>query len=319
LASRVSAYQLYLAANGVTRFGLTYQGTKNLRIALPSVPEQQQIAAFLDWKTGQIDALIARKQELLEKLKEKRLAVITQAVTRGLNPAAPLRDSGIPWLGQVPQHWEVKRLRFLVEAIDQGWSPRASNVAAEGDELGVLKLSAVSCGRFVPEENKMLEEVPENQAIQTPRKHDLLITRANTPELVGDACAVQQDYPRLIIPDLIYRLTMNLSQSEEVFVSYFLLSKQGRAQIESDARGSSGSMVKLGQGHLKNFQIPSPPVEEQKAISTYLEKQTGRIDGLMEKVNQAIDRLTEYRTALITAATTGKIDVRNAKIPEPVA
>jgi type I restriction enzyme S subunit len=165
----------------------------------------------------------------------------------------------------------------------------------------------------------MLEEVPENQAIQTPRKHDLLITRANTPELVGDACAVQQDYPRLIIPDLIYRLTMNLSQSEEVFVSYFLLSKQGRAQIESDARGSSGSMVKLGQGHLKNFQIPSPPVEEQKAISTYLEKQTGRIDGLMEKVNQAIDRLTEYRTALITAATTGKIDVRNAKIPEPVA
>lgn len=319
VASRLSAYQFYLAANGVTRFGLTYQGTKNLRIALPLVPEQQQIAAFLDWKTEQIDALIGKKKELLEKLKEKRIAVITQAVTQGLNPAAPLRDSGIPWLGQLPQHWEVKRLRFLVETIDQGWSPRASNVAAEGDELGVLKLSAVSRGRFVPEENKMLEEVPENQTIQTPRKHDLLVTRANTPELVGDACAVQQDYLQLIIPDLIYRLTVDLSQSDEGFVSYFLLSKLGRAQIEADARGSSGSMVKLGQGHLKNFQIPVPPLEEQKSIRNYIDEKMRRIDGLMGKITEAIDRLTEYRAGLITAATTGKIDVRKVKIPQPTA
>src|ERR1035438_9898089 len=92
--------------------------------------EQQQIATFLDWKMGQIDALIVRKKELLGKLKEKRLAVITQAVTRGLNPAAPLRDSGIPWLGHVPKHWEVKRLRFATSRIEQGWSPQCENQPA---------------------------------------------------------------------------------------------------------------------------------------------------------------------------------------------
>ena len=112
VASRLSAYQFYLAANGVTRFGLTYQGTKNLRIAFPSISEQRQIAAFLDWKTGKIDALITRERELLEKLKEKRLTVITQAVTRGLNPKVPLRDSGTLWLGKVPKHWEVMKFGY---------------------------------------------------------------------------------------------------------------------------------------------------------------------------------------------------------------
>jgi type I restriction enzyme S subunit len=281
--------------------------------------EQQHIAAFLDWKTGQIDALMARKKGLLEKLKERRLAVITQAVTRGLNPAAPLRDSGIPWLGNVPKHWEVRRLRFLVHQIDQGWSPKASNVEAAEGELGVLKLSAVHAGKFVPSENKMLEEIPEGQSIQTPQRHDLLVTRANTPELVGDACPVSVDFPELIIPDLIYRLKVDLGMSEERFVSYFLLSKQGRAQIESNARGSSGSMVKLGQGHLKNFQIPSPPQKEQREISDYVDDQIEKIEVMMEAVNEAIARLTEYRTALITAATTGKIDVRGVKVPNIAA
>ncbi len=122
LESRLSAYQFYLAANGVTRFGLTYQGTKNLRIAIPSVEQQQQIAAFLDWKSGEIGALIARKQELLEKLNEKRVAVITQAATQGLNAAAPMRASGIPWLGDVPQHWEVRRLKFVFPQLFSGVS-----------------------------------------------------------------------------------------------------------------------------------------------------------------------------------------------------
>jgi type I restriction enzyme S subunit len=128
-----------------------------------------------------------------------------------------------------------------------------------------------------------------------------------------------EDFPKLIIPDLIYRLKVDLKMSEERFVSFFLLSEQGRAQIESNARGSSGSMVKLGQGHLKDFQIPSPPQEEQREIADYVGDQIEKIDVMMEKVNEAIARLTEYRTALITAATTGKIDVRGVKIPHPTA
>lgn len=99
----------------------------NTLVAYPTATEQEQIAAFLDWKTGQIDALIARKKALLEKLKEKRIAVITQAVTKGLNPAAPMRDSGIPWLGEVPQHWEVIPLGFLI-TMSGGMTPSMANL-----------------------------------------------------------------------------------------------------------------------------------------------------------------------------------------------
>ena len=112
LASQFSAYQFYLAANGVTRFGLTYQGTKNLRIALPEETEQKKVADFLDWKTGQIDELIAKKKQLIEKLKEKRIALITQAVTKGLDSNVPMRDAGIPWLGELPKHWEVMKYGY---------------------------------------------------------------------------------------------------------------------------------------------------------------------------------------------------------------
>ncbi len=123
-------------------FGLTYQGTKNpshlhfLRFA-----EQQKIAAFLNWKTGQIDALIARKRELLEKLKEKRIAVITQAVTRGINPAVPMRDSGISWLGHVPEHWEVKRLRYCAGYSTYRLRSDAGTIlrsVEEGDLIGAV-------------------------------------------------------------------------------------------------------------------------------------------------------------------------------------
>ena len=126
LESQISAYQFYLAANGVTRFGLTYQGTKSIKIAFPDLDEQQKIADFLDWKTGQIDALLTKKKQLIEKLQEKRIALITQAVTKGLNSEAPMRDSGIPWLGEVPEHWEVIPLGYLIE-ISGGMTPSTAN------------------------------------------------------------------------------------------------------------------------------------------------------------------------------------------------
>ena len=126
LVGRKAAYQFNLAANGVTRFGLTYRGIKNICIDIPTLSEQRKIAAFLDWKTGQIDALIGKKRLLLSALSQKRMAVITQAVTRGLDPKAPLKDSGIPWLGKVPKHWEVIPLGFLT-TISGGMTPNMNS------------------------------------------------------------------------------------------------------------------------------------------------------------------------------------------------
>ena len=223
----------------------------------------------------------------------------------------PLKPSGLDWLGDIPRHWEVMCFRRLIVRLDQGWSPNANNYPAASDELGVLKLGAASKGRFYPDDNKALDEVPDGVTPITPSHGDLLISRANTPDLVGEACVVKGDHPNRIIPDLLYRLRLRADTNGE-YVCWFLLSRPGRAQIECDARGSSGSMVKIGQGHVRAWSVPFPPLPEQTAIAAYLDSETAKLDALVGKVEAAVERLQEYRTALITAAVTGKIDVRGA-------
>ena len=129
----------------------------NLRLTLPrNNSEIQQIVNCLDRETTKIDALIAEQQRLIELLQEKRQAVISHAVTKGLNPDAPMKDSGVEWLGEVPEHWEVQKVKHLCRHIEQGWSPQCENEASEGDAPGVLKVGCVNGGIFRPGENKRL-------------------------------------------------------------------------------------------------------------------------------------------------------------------
>lgn len=134
---------------------------KDFRTPLPPLDEQRAIVRFLDAKTAEIDALIARKQRLLELLAEQRSALITKAVTKGPNPNAPMKPSGLPWLGDIPAHWEVKRLRFVMEKIEQGWSPQCHAYEAGSNEWGVLKVGCVNGSSFEPSENKALPEALE--------------------------------------------------------------------------------------------------------------------------------------------------------------
>ena len=316
LAARQSAYQFYLAANGVTRFGLTHQGTKNVRIAFPCVAEQIKIAAFLDWKTRQIDALIVKKQELLQKLKEKRLAVITQAVTKGLNPDAPMRDSGIAWLGDIPAHWKLKSLRRVVSNIEQGWSPECENTAAALDDWGVVKAGCCNGGTFNPEENKTLPSdlsPPENLEI---RAGDLLMSRANgSEEFIGAVALVPANTRRkLILSDKTYRLRYESSVAPE-FLAHTLQSPLVRFQVVAAISGASGLARNIAQSDVKNFLLPTPPLPEQRLIARYLDLALEKLVAMRSKAESAITRLTEYRSALITAATTGKIDVRGWQNP----
>jgi type I restriction enzyme, S subunit len=291
----------------------------NTLAAYPPPDEQQQIAAFLDWKTEQIDALIARKKELLEKLKEARLAVITQAVTRGVNPATPFRDSGIPWVGQVPAHWEVKRLRFAVERIEQGWSPQCDNQPADDGCWGVMKVGCVNGDTFDPLENKALPPGLEAKEHYELKSGDIIISRANTKDLLGSAAIVPVDVrPKLLLCDKLYRVTTPAELDEE-FLTYYLRTPIARYQYEREATGASDSMQNIGQDTIKNLVIPLPKLTEQKVICQAIRESVLRLDELMTATVSAMARLTEYRTALITAATMGKIDVRKVKIPSPVA
>ncbi|WP_437829863.1 restriction endonuclease subunit S [Sorangium sp. So ce1153] len=279
-------------------------------VLVPPLSEQHAIVSFLDRKTAAIDSLIAKKERLIELLQEKRQALITRAVTKGLDPSVPMKESGIEWLGTIPETWDVVPLRRVLYKIEQGWSPESEDRPAEGDEWAVLKLSSVSRGCFRPEEHKALPSGTKPEVRYEVRAGDLLVTRANTPLLVGDACCVENVPPRLMLPDLIYRLSVDQRRVVPVFVARFLLSAPGRAQIIADARGTSMSMAKVSGGHIRSWLLPVPrSLDEQHRIGKMLDDSCAQIDEASRKIEVQIERLVEYRQGLIIAATTGKIDM----------
>jgi type I restriction enzyme, S subunit len=284
-------------------------------VLIPPLKKQQQIADFLDFKAAKIDALIAKKQALIERLKEKRLAVITQAVTKGLNPDVPLRDSGIPWLGGLPAHWEVKRLRFACARIEQGWSPQCESQVADEDSWGVMKVGCVNGDTFDASENKALpldlEPVIEYRLFP----NDILISRANTKELLGSAALVPADVPpKLLLCDKLFRLRPSTGVDEK-FLTYYLRTPSARFQYEREATGASGSMQNIGQGTIKDLVVCLPPIHEQKRIVEYVCANSAKLDTHAQILQAAILRLTEYRAVLITEAITGELDMNSIEIP----
>jgi type I restriction enzyme S subunit len=315
VASRLSAYQFYLAANGVTRFGLTYQGTKNLRIALPSVIAQQQIAAYLDWKTAQIEALIARKQELLDKLNEERIAIIAQAVTKGLNPAAPMRDSGIPWLGQVPRHWQVKKLSRVTASRCDG--PFGSGLKSEhytDEGVRVVRLQNIEFAIFDDVDKAYIDpayyrELGDHDVYPG----DLLVAGlGDTNNPVGRACRAPDNLGPAMVKADCFRYRLESDKADSQFMAY-QMSVTAMALSGALASGVTRPRMNLSLTSARIFAFP--PADEQITIAKYLDAESEKFQRMTEKVNAAIARLTEYRTALITAATTGKIDVRSIKLP----
>ncbi|MDN3523331.1 restriction endonuclease subunit S [Halomonas ramblicola] len=297
------------------RSSIGWGDLKNIKVPMPGTTEQAQLSAFLDHETARIDALVEEQQRLIELLEEKRQAVISHAVTKGLDPDVPMTDSGMEWLGEVPAHWKILPLSRTLEAIEQGWSPNASNTPAAPNEWGVVKLSSIKKGSFKEDENKALLPGADPDPSLEIKNGDLLVTRANTPELVGDACiAKKRHQSRLILSDLVYRLTLRESAKTR-FVCWFLISDFGRSQIAADARGSSMSMAKVSQSHIRSWLLPLPPATEQQEIADYVSKELGDINQLVQASEEALKLLSERRSALISAAVTGKIDVRGWQPP----
>ncbi len=293
--------------NRATIAHFTVEKFRELRIHIPSAETQCLIANYLDRETSRIDGLIAEKERMLALLEEKRAVLISRVVTRGLDPNVPLNPSGHEWLGEIPAHWGLQRVKYVITSIDQGSSPIAANTPVGPDELGVLKLSAVSKGRFKREENKALRGADEEEQLLSLRKGDVLITRGNTPELVADVACIPYDEPNLLLPDLIYRLRVQEKKILPEYLTSFLTIAAARVQIRRDARGSSGSMVKVSQGHVLDWLTPLPPLHEQVEIVECLERAEERFQSITREVSSSLSLLLERRTALITAAVTGQI------------
>ena len=303
--------QFHLSANGITRFGIGRDAIRTGLFPVAPLDDQRAIARFLDRETAKIDALVAKKEQLIELLQEKRSALITRAVTVGLDPNVPMKDSGVEWAGEIPAHWEVKRLRHVVHHIEQGWSPSCDNREAGADEWGVLKAGCVNRGVFLESEHKALPPTLSPIPALEIRKGDLLMSRASgSRDLIGSVAVVPQCRPHLLLCDKVFRLHTDASNEVRRFVGYAMNSRIVRWQIESVISGGAGLASNISQEAVKDLIVVLPTRNERQTIARYLDCETSKIGALITKVREAIERLTEYRTALISAAVTGKIDVR---------
>ena len=309
--------QFQVAASGVTRYGLPKASIGDAWIPLPDAAEQQAIAEFLDRETARLDTLVAKKQKLIERLKEKRNATIARAVTRGLPPAVaraagfaenpPLKSSGNIWLDDIPEHWEVKRIKYVSMLVGRigfrGYS--TDDLVDEGEGAISMSPSNMSDGVVTLEKCTWLswEKYHESPEIQVAANDVIMVKTGST---IGKTAFVESvPVPMTINPQLMIFKAVKCSKR---FLFYYVFSKVIQDVIPLHNTGSTiPTMTQEGIGKLS---FPHPPLPEQVSIANYLDAETKKLDALMAKVKTAVERLQEYRTALITAAVTGKIDVR---------
>ena len=275
---------------------------------VPPLPEQRIIAAYLDRETARIDGLVERLERLIALLREKRQAVISHAVTKGLDPSALMKDSGIDWLGEVPAHWEVLTFRHCVDAIEQGWSPEGEDRTKLDDEWGVLKSGCVNRGLFRPSEHKALPaDVDPRPSVQV-HEGDVLMCRASgSIDLLGSVARARQVPPRMMFSDKTYRFRFSRRVSSADYVVATLASFPSRDQIELLVSGADGLANNISKEAVRSIWVALPPADEQASVAAYVEQTEKEIRGGIAKLQEAIRVGKERRAALISAAVTGQI------------
>ncbi len=282
----------------------------NIVVPIPPIKEQKAIANFLDRKTKQIDDLIAKKEALLAKLDEKRSAIISHAVTKGLDPTVPMKDSGVEWLGDIPEHWEFLKIKFLCKEIISG--PFGSSLTKDMYVKSGYKIygqEQVIANNFSIGDYCISEEKYKEMSRYSVNTGDILISCVGT---FGKISVVPKEAEAGIINPRLIKLNLNNEKIEPDYFGTLLSSNISFCQFDKLSRGGTMGVVNIGV--LSMIELPIPPLNEQYLINKYLVKKTAEINLQKAKVQEAIERLKEYRTALITNAVTGKIDVRQVSL-----
>lgn len=296
--------QLQAATKGTTRQILTRDDFRSARVVLPPLEEQRAIASFLDRETARIDTLIVKKQRLLDLLEEKRLALITRAVTRGLDPDVSMKDSGVEWIGDIPQHWELRKTPWLFR-IGSGTTPKSDEPSYFGGDIPWVTTSELRESRITSTARTITD-----LALQ-----DYSVLRLHPPESVvvamygatigrvgtlGVSAAVNQACCVFYNPD--------------VTISRFAFYWFQAYRSEVVGLASGGGQPNISQDVLRSLRLAVPPSDERAAILKKIENELSLLQLTESRVNEATRLLQEYRTAVISAAVTGKIDVRQ-KVP----
>ena len=298
--------QYHVSANGITRFGLTVYAIRNSSLPLPPLPEQRSIAEFLDRETARIDGLVAKQHELIKLLQEKRTALISHTVTKGLDPDVAMKDSGVEWLGEIPAHWEAKRTKFAA-TLRSGHTPSRQKAEYwKGCTIpwfGLADVWQIRDGQveYVQETAEKISEIGlANSAARLLPEGTVILSRTASvgfSAILGVDMATTQDFVNWVCGPFL---------RPEYLLYVF------RAMGSEFQRLTMGSTHQTIYMHdVSSFSTPVPPVSEQDQMVACVREETARIDTMIAKVNKAIEHLTEYRTALISAAVTGEIDVRH--------
>ncbi|MGI8402019.1 MAG: restriction endonuclease subunit S [Gemmatimonadaceae bacterium] len=301
-------------AGGQKRVPATF--CENIRVPLPPLGEQRAIVAFLDCETAKIDALVTKKRALIDRLKEKHIALISRTVTRGLPPDAAraagfdphpkLKPSGIDWLGDVPAHWDVKRLKFVVNApLKYG-----ANEAAEVDDPDLPRYVRIT---DIDQKDRLREDTFKSLPADVTaeyllREGDLLFARSGAT--AGKTFLYRRIWGECVYAGYLIRARLDTRKAVPAFVRYFTASSNYWQWLASAF--IQATIQNVSAERYASLWLPLAPLHEQKPIVAFLDCETAKIDEMVTKVETAIERLQEYRTAVITAAVTGRIDVRGA-------
>lgn len=288
LRSSVFNYLFNLATTGLIP-GVSINQLKDFEIILPSIQEQQQMANFLDKATAKIDTLIEKQTKLIELLKEKRQAVISHAVTKGINPNVPMKDSGVEWLGEIPEHWEAKKLKFVLQLLNK--------------KEKIINQIVVALENIESWSGKYIESDSSYQGDDVAFCIGDILFGKLRPYL---AKVFLCSFDGIAFGDLLAYRPIKDYASKYAF--YSLISEDFIKIVDSSTYGTK--MPRASSEFLSEMRLTVPPLKEQQQIANYLDEKTSKIDILIEKSNKSIELLKEKRTAIISAAVTGKIDVR---------
>lgn len=306
------AYDLMKVFYGMgagVRQSLGFEELKKIRLLLPDQEEQESIVRYLDRETARIDALIEKKQRLIELLKEKRQAVITQAVTKGLDPNVPMKDSGVEWLGEVPEHWVVAKLRWLASL--QGGIAKGKDVAGKDSvTLPYLRVANVQDGYVDLSEVKEIEVLKSDVKRYLLRQQDVLMNEGGDNDKLGRGTVWGGEIDLCIHQNHVFSIRTEQRLLPE-WLAFYTRSHSAKAHFYLRSKQST-NLASISASNIMDTNIPVPPLDEQRAVLSYVDTTITRMDLLETRARRSIELLIEHRSALITAAVTGQIDVRDA-------
>ena len=302
LLHRYDVAFMKLLGSGV-RQTINYNHISNSLLAFPPLSEQTRIATFLDKKTAQIDQAIAQKEQLIELLKERRQIMIHKAVTQGLDADVKMKDSGVEWVGKIPEHWEVQPIKYSLKGIVDCEHSTAPFVSEE--KYFVVRTSNVKNGKLVMENAKYTHKKGYERWTRrgVPKSGDILLTR-EAP--AGEACLIPQDV-KLCLGQRMVWLKVDESRMIPQFAIYLIYSSLGRTYIDFLSAGST--VLHFNMSDIRNIPVMFLPLQEQSEIVSFIEKQSERTDMLISRELKQIEKLKEYKATLINSAVTGKIKV----------